>query len=165
MDRVEIANGLFGRALAQHQVRDPKTGKATAITPALATQAQWLSIRALGWDTPAQISSREYGLAHEGDTSRWDAKTATAHIDARVGTAIGLGVSTVTLWGHHAVDGAQTYRLLDAGLAANQTWTMLTSQNLHGRLAAVFDPASPDVGIEKDIAALAKGVRELFILT
>ncbi|MGV9387244.1 hypothetical protein ACWDRB_66520 [Nonomuraea sp. NPDC003707] len=163
VDRVEIASGLFGRALAQYQVTDPKTRKATSITPAMATQAQWMSIKVLGWDTLAQIGSREYGLAHEGDTSGWDKATATAQIDARVGSAIGLGVPTVTLWGHHAADRGQTYRLLDAGLAANQTWTVLTG--LRARLAAVFDPSSVDVGVSEDIAALGKGTSEIFILT
>ncbi|WP_345408508.1 hypothetical protein [Nonomuraea salmonea] len=116
VDRVEVSTGLFGRTYARHKVPDPKTGKPTPITPALAARAQWMSIRALEWDTLTQIGAREYGLAHAGATSPWDKATATAQIDARIGTAIAFGIPTITLWGHKTADGDQTYRLLDADL-------------------------------------------------
>ncbi|MGV9383536.1 hypothetical protein ACWDRB_47520 [Nonomuraea sp. NPDC003707] len=164
VDRVEVASGRFGSDLAQYQVTDPQTNKLTAITPALATQAQWLSIRALGWDTLAQIGSREHGLAHKGDNSSWNKTTATAQIDARVGTALGFGAPIVTLWGHHTVDNGQTYQLLNAGLATNGMWSVLTGLNLRGRLAVVFDPGSVDVGVRQDVTALGQGVSEIFIL-
>uniref|UniRef100_UPI003F493ED0 hypothetical protein n=1 Tax=Nonomuraea sp. CA-252377 TaxID=3240003 RepID=UPI003F493ED0 len=163
-DRVDISTGLFGRTYRQHQVPDPKTGKPTPITPALAARTQWMSIRALEWDTLAQIGAREYGLAHTGDTSPWDKATATSQVDARIGTAIALGVPTITLWGHKAVDGNQTYRLLDAGLAPNALWTALTSQRLRGRLAVIVNPASTERSITADLAELAKAVSEVFIL-
>ncbi|MGW3352874.1 hypothetical protein ACWDA3_57105 [Nonomuraea rubra] len=163
-DRVDISTGLFGRTYRQHQVPDPKTGKPTPITPALAAQAQWMSIRALEWDTLAQLGAREYGLAHTGDTSPWDKATATTQVDARIGTAIALGVPTITLWGHKTVDDNRTYRLLDAGLTPNAMWTVLTSQGLHGRLAAIIDPASTERSLTADLAELAKGVSDVFIL-
>lgn len=163
VDRVEIAGGLFGRTYRQYQVTDPKTGKPTSITPALATRAQWMSIKALEWDTLAQIGVREYSLAHTGDTSPWTTAQATAQIEARIGTAIGLGASTITLWGHKATADGQTYRLLNADLADNPTWNALTGQGLRGRLAVVIDPASTERGAA-DIVHYAKGVSEIFIL-
>ncbi|GAA1680082.1 hypothetical protein GCM10009733_091070 [Nonomuraea maheshkhaliensis] len=163
VDRVEIAGGLFGRTYRQYQVTDPKTGKPTSITPALATRAQWMSVKALEWDTLAQIGVREYGLAHTGDTSPWTMAQATAQIEARIGTAIGLGASTITLWGHKATADGQTYRLLNAGLADNPTWNGLTGQGLRGRLAVVIDPTSTERGAA-DIVHYAKGVSEIFIL-
>ncbi|MEV5554918.1 hypothetical protein AB0L44_14820 [Nonomuraea wenchangensis] len=163
VDRVEIASGLFGRALSHYQVPHPRTRQPTAITPALASRAQWLAIRALGWDTLAQIGSREYGLAHRSGSPGWDTATATAQIDARVGSVVGLGVPTVTLWGHQATDAGHTYQLLNPGLTPNATW--MTLRGLRPRLAVVFDPTAVEVGITSDIAALAKGVAEIFILT
>ncbi|MDP4511835.1 hypothetical protein [Nonomuraea turcica] len=169
VDRVEISSGLFGRSYSQYQVPDPKTGKSVPITPELAARAQWMSIRALEWDTLAQMRAREYGLAHIGDTSPWDKTQATVQIDARVGAAIALGLPSITLWGHKSDDQGQTYRLLDAGCqdsgpASNAMWSALTGQGMRGRLALVFDPASTECGIAADIAALAKGVSEIFIL-
>ncbi len=163
VDRVEIASGLFGRALSHYQVPHPRTRQPTAITPALASRAQWLAIRALGWDTLAQIGSREYGLAHRSGTPGWDTATATVQIDARVGSVVGLGVPTFTLWGHQASDAGHTYQLLNPGLTPNATW--MTLRGLRPRLAVVFDPTAVEVGIASDIAALAKGVAEIFILT
>ncbi|MGR6924535.1 hypothetical protein ACU635_60680 [[Actinomadura] parvosata] len=163
-DRVEISTGLFGRTYRRHHVPDPKTGKPTSITPALAARAQWMSIRALEWDTLAQIGAREYGLAHTGDTSVWDQAAATAQIDARIGTAIALGVPTITLWGHQAIDDNQTYRLLDAGLTPNALWTTLTRQGLRGRLAVIIDATSTERGITADLTELAKAVSEVFLL-
>ncbi|MEU4576133.1 hypothetical protein [Nonomuraea sp. NPDC023979] len=165
VEHVYVSSGLFATTYRTYQVTHPKTGKPTPITPALATRAQWLSIKALGWDTLAQIGSREYGLAHTGDTADWSKAVAAAQISARIGTVIGLGAPTVTLWGHKAADGDQTYRLLDAGLAPNEVWQALTAQRLRERLSVVFDPASTEAGVSQDIAALAKGVSEIFILT
>ncbi|MEV4841027.1 hypothetical protein AB0K05_41455 [Nonomuraea sp. NPDC049486] len=164
VEQVYVSNGLFASAYHQHQLHDPKTGKQQPITPAIATRAQWLSIKALDWDTLAQISSREYGLAHSGTAAPWDDAQATAQINARIGTVIGLGVPTVTLWGHHAVDGGRTYRLLDADLASNRLWSQLIRQQLRERLSVVFDPRSTELGIRQDIAALSKAAGEIFIL-
>ncbi|PZG01667.1 hypothetical protein C1J01_47905 [Nonomuraea aridisoli] len=169
VDRVEMSTGLFGRTYSQHQVSDPKTGKPTAITPQLAARAQWMSVRALEWDTLVHIRGREYGLAHAGDTLPWTKAQAGAQIDARLGAAISLGVPSITLWGHKSTDQGQTYRLLDAGcqdatLTSNAMWNALISQDLRGRLAVVFDPASTECGITADLAALAKGASEIFIL-
>lgn len=164
VEQVYVSTGLFASAYRKHQLRDPKTGEQQPITPAVATRAQWLSIKALGWDTLAQVGSREYGLAHGGSTAPWDDAQARAQINARIGTVIGLGVPTVTLWGHHAVDGGQTYRLLDAELATNPVWSQLIRQKLRERLSVVFDPRSTELGIGQDIAALSKAVSEIFII-
>lgn len=164
VDRVEVASGLFGRTYRQYKVTDPKTRKPTPITPATAGRAQWMSIKALEWDTLAQLGSREYGLAHAGDASPWNKTQATAQIDARIGTAVGLGVSTITLWGHKVVDDGQTYRLFNAGLEINPMWTALNAQRLRGRLAVVFDPATTERGVNADLAAVAKNAGEVFIL-
>ncbi|MFB9471632.1 hypothetical protein ACFFR3_19085 [Nonomuraea salmonea] len=165
VDRVEVSTGLFGRTYARHKVPDPKTGKPTPITPALAARAQWMSIRALEWDTLTQIGAREYGLAHAGATSPWDKATATAQIDARIGTAIAFGIPTITLWGHKTADGDQTYRLLDADLTPNAVWTALTTQRLRGRLAVILDPSSTERGVTTDLTELAKVASDVFILT
>ncbi|MGI5274155.1 hypothetical protein ACQEUU_33820 [Nonomuraea sp. CA-218870] len=164
VEQVYVSNGLFASAYRQHRLRDPKTGAQQPITPAVATRAQWLNIKALGWDTLAQVSSREYGLAHGGSTAPWDEAQATAQLDTRIGTVIGLGVPTVTLWGHHAVDGGRTYRLFDADLANNPMWSQLIRQKLRERLSVVFDPRSTEVGIRQDIAALGKVAGEIFIV-
>ncbi|GGO81350.1 hypothetical protein [Nonomuraea cavernae] len=164
VEQVYVSNGLFASAYRQHQLRDPKTGKQQPVTPAVATRAQWLSIKALGWDTLAQISSREYGLAHSGPAAPWDDAQATAQINAYIGTVIGVGAPTVTLWGHNAVDGGRTYRLLDADLAMNPMWSQLIRQQLRERLSVVFDPRSTELGIHQDIAALGKAASEIFIV-
>lgn len=164
VEQVHVSTGLFASAYRQHQLRDPETGKQQPITPAVATRAQWLSIKAIGWDTLAQVSSREYGLAYSGTTGPWDDTQATAQINARIGTVIGLGVPSVTLWGHNAVDGGRTYRLLDADLAVNRVWSQLIRQKLRERLSVVFDPRSTELGISQDIAALGKAVSEIFIV-
>ncbi|MFG1943349.1 hypothetical protein [Nonomuraea sp. NPDC048826] len=164
VEQVYVSNGLFASAYRRYQLTDPRTGNQRPITPAVATRAQWLSIKALGWDTLAQLGSREYGLAHSGPTAPWNDAQATAQLDARIGTVIGLGVPTVTLWGHRAVDGGRTYRLLDADLANNPVWSHLIRQKLRERLSAVFDPRSTEVGIRQDIAALGKAVGEIFIV-
>lgn len=164
VEQVYVSTGLFAAAYRQHQVSDQKTEEPQPITPALATRAQWLSIKALGWDTLAQISSREYGLAHSGPTAAWGDAHAAAQINARIGTVIGLGAPTVTLWGHRAVDGDRTYRLLDSGLAMNPVWSQLIRQNLRERLAVVFDPRATEVGIRQDIAALGRAAGEIFII-
>ncbi|MFI6323203.1 hypothetical protein ACIBG8_37135 [Nonomuraea sp. NPDC050556] len=148
VDRVYVASGLFGTTYAAY-----------GITPAKAAQAQWLAVKALGWDTLVQIGSREYGLAHQGDTSGWDKATADGQISARVGTALGLGVQTVTLWGHSS----SSYRLLNAGLAPNEVWRALTGYR--SRLSATFDPGKPEISVEADIRTLATTVSEIFLLS
>lgn len=163
VDRVYVASGLFGKSYGGYQVT--LDGKATAITPAIAAQAQWMSVKALGWDAVVQVGSREYGLTHQGDTSPWDKARAQAEVDARIGSAIGLGAQTVTLWGHRVSYDTEHRRILDAGLAGNEVWRALTGKGLRNRLSVLFDPASPEVGVAEDIAALAKGVSEIFVLS
>ncbi|MGW5687220.1 hypothetical protein [Nonomuraea sp. NPDC003754] len=161
VDRIQIASGLFGAAYGQHQVTHK--GKSTPITPALAAQAQWLSVKALSWDALVQVGAREYGLAHAGEESAWDTTTASNEIDARVGNAIGLGAQTVTLWGHKAADDSRTYRLLNAGLATNRVWQTLAERGLKSRLSVVIDPTSTETSIEADIAAFADTISEVYI--
>ncbi|MFI6600670.1 hypothetical protein ACIBHX_30865 [Nonomuraea sp. NPDC050536] len=153
LDRVELADGLWGPSYRTYK-----------ITAAGASAAQWQAVRALGWDTWTQVTSRQYGLAHTGDTSPWDQATATAQVDTLVGNVIGRGVPSVTLWGHKSLAGQDTYRLLDTGLAPNLLWTALTGKGLRDRLAVVVDPASTERGAAADIATLAQGVSEIFIL-
>ncbi|WP_214318298.1 hypothetical protein [Nonomuraea sediminis] len=153
LDRVELADGLWGPTYRKYK-----------ITAAGASAAQWQAVRALGWDTWTQVTSRQYGLAHTGDTSQWDQATATAQVDTLVGNVIGKGVPSVTLWGHKSLAGQDTYRLLDTGLAPNLLWTALTGKGLRDRLAVVVDPASTERGAAADIATLAQGVSEIFIL-
>ncbi|GAA0912061.1 hypothetical protein [Nonomuraea longicatena] len=154
VDRVYVASGLFGKSYGEH-----------GITPAKAAQAQWMNVKALGWDTLAQIGSREYGLTHSGETSPWDRERAGSEVDARVGNAIRYGAQTVTLWGHRIAYEQEHRRLLDAGLAENEVWRALTDKGLRNRLSVVFDPADPEVGVREDLRALGKGVSEVFVLS
>ncbi|MFI6386124.1 hypothetical protein [Nonomuraea sp. NPDC050540] len=162
VDRVYVASGLFGKSYGGFKVT--LDGQESAITPAIAAQAQWMAVKALGWDAVVQIGSREYGLTHSGQSSPWDKERAQAEVDARVGNAIGLGAQTVTLWGHRISYDADHRRILDAGLAPNAVWQALIGKGMRERLSVLFDPGNPEVSVSADIQALAKGVSEIFVL-
>ncbi|MBB5084561.1 hypothetical protein [Nonomuraea endophytica] len=162
VDRVYVASGLFGKSYSGFKVT--LDGQESAITPAIAAQAQWMAVKALGWDAVVQIGSREYGLTHSGQSSPWAKERAQAEVDARVGNAIGLGAQTVTLWGHRISYDADHRRILDAGLAPNAVWQALIGKGMRERLSVLFDPGNPEVSVSADIQALAKGVSEIFVL-
>lgn len=161
VDRVYVATGLYGKAYSAYKIT--VGGKATPLTGPLAIQVQWMSVRALGWDAIVQVGSREFGLTHEGDGSPWDAARAKAEVEARVGNAIALGAQTVTLWTHRGTTDNALRRVLNAGLAGNEVWKALGATGMRDRLSIVFDPADPEVSVGQDVAALAKGVGEIFV--
>ncbi|MFI6496757.1 hypothetical protein [Nonomuraea typhae] len=162
VDRVYVASGLFGKSYGTFKVT--LDGQESTITPAIAAQAQWMAVKALGWDAVVQVGSREYGLTHGDQSSPWGAERAQAEVDARVGNAIGLGAQTVTLWGHRISYDADHRRILDAGLQPNEVWKALIAKGMRERLSVLFDPANPEVSVSADIGALAKGVSEIFVL-
>lgn len=165
VDNIYVATGLLRDDYAKHQIS--LKGKSQRITPAIAAEAQWLMIKALGWDAIMPVGAREYGFAHQTDRSTWDTARAKIELDTRVrGPIVNHPVGTVTLWAHRSTADARIWRLFDVGLADNAVTEQLAAEPaLRNRVGVLFDPTDVEVGIAADLAQVARVAGEVFIIT
>jgi hypothetical protein len=133
------------------------------ITPQQAQQNQWSKVKALAWDTLAQIAAEDAGLAGKNASSLTAEQAATAAQD-RIATPLKDGAATVNVWTRWQDGTGSTYRVMGSGLASTATWEQLNKlQPLQRRLSTMFDPASPEVGIAQDVKKLSEVFSQVYV--
>lgn len=133
------------------------------ITPQEAQRNQWANVKALAWDTLAQIAAEDAGLAGK-DASPLTAEQAATVTQERIATPLKDGAATVNLWTRWQDGTGATYRVMGTGLASSPAWEQLDKlEPLQRRLSTMFNPASPEVGIAQDIKKLSEVFSQVYV--
>jgi hypothetical protein len=133
------------------------------ITSQQAQQNQWSKVKALAWDTLAQIAAEDAGLAGK-DASPLTAEQAAAAATERITTPLKDGAATVNIWTRWQDAKGATYRVMGAGLASTPAWEQLDKlEPLQRRLSTMFNPASPEVGIAQDVKKLSEVFSQVYV--
>ncbi|GII79564.1 hypothetical protein Sru01_45460 [Sphaerisporangium rufum] len=152
VDQLALDSGLLG------------TGYATwKISAEQAARNQWAKVKALAWDTLAQISAEDAGMAGK-DASPLSADQAAAAAKERVVAPLKDGAATVNLWSGWKDASGATYRIMGAKLAATPAWDQLAKlQPLQRRLTTLYNPATPEVGVGEDLKKLSEVFGQVYI--
>ncbi|WP_214416208.1 hypothetical protein [Sphaerisporangium fuscum] len=152
VDQLTLDAGLLNTAYATWK-----------ISGAQAQSNQWVKVKALAWDTLAQISAEDAGLAGK-DRSQLTTEQAATVVQQRVAAPLKNGAATVNLWTHWQDTTGGTYRVMGEKLAATPAWEQLTKlQPLQRRLSTIFDPAAAEVGVSQDVKKLSEVFGQVYI--
>ncbi|GAA3809434.1 hypothetical protein GCM10022226_32200 [Sphaerisporangium flaviroseum] len=133
------------------------------ITPQQAQRNQWSKVKALAWDTLAQIAAEDAGLAGK-NASPLTAEQAATAASERITTPLKDGAATVNLWTRWQDGKGATYRVMGSRLASTPTWEQLDKlEPLQRRLSTMFNPASPEVGIAQDVKKLSEVFSQIYV--
>ncbi|MFC6081172.1 hypothetical protein [Sphaerisporangium aureirubrum] len=152
VDQLVLDSGLLGGSYA-----------AWKIGLADAQRNQWTKVKALAWDTLAQIGAEDASLAGKSDAPL-NAEQAAAVAQDRVASPLKDGAATVNLWTRWQDGKGSTYQVLGAQLAATPAWEQLDKlEPLQRRLSTIFDPSAPLVGVTEDVQKLSEVFSQIYI--